>query len=180
MKKLITKEEKENLIKDIKSGKLNSKQLVLKYNYASIPRLNGSIFWWKKQGVLTDQDVLHLKRQKKHVKNLTKTYFSVSKKAEIYKKHNSNLYNNTQLAEMYGLPSANAVCGLIARFKKSKDFNKVKSENISTNIKVDIAPKIVNNSIRSINFPDGFVIQIEKAFISKVLIHENGNVTIIK
>lgn len=41
-------------------------------------------------------------------------------------------------------------------------------------------PKGVVSSIRTISFPDGFKIQIEKSFISGVLIHESGNITIIK
>jgi hypothetical protein len=184
MKKLITKEEKENLIQDIKSGKFNSTELMTKYGYPSVSSLNGTIFWWKKQGILTTTtNVVSPKIQKKRVKNPRNVRFSISQKIEIYEKYDSNLYSNEEIAKMYNLPNRGAVSSLLSRFRKSKHFSKLdfkNTPNIPIAEKVIVTPKGEINTVRTINFPDGFKIQIEKQFISGVLIHENGNITIIK
>lgn len=191
MKKSITETEKENLIKDIKSGKFTSNELMAKYDYPNLSSLHGSIFWWKKQGILNNSDVLKSKEIKPRVRNTSNVRLSRHQKIELYKDYECNLYTSTELAKMYGLPTKGSVASILSRFRKSKYFittpnlidTPLKIElnsNVSIPVKTVVTPKGVTNTVRTIKFPDGFVIQIEKAFVSGVLIHENGNITIIK
>jgi hypothetical protein len=134
-----------------------------------------------------------------------KVHLSKDQKIELYKDHASKQYNNTELAKMYDLPNSGSVTGILTRFKRSRNFSTTSSvidvpvkvsrlknpTNIHSNntisspepnipVKTIITPKGEMTTIRTIHFPDGFSIQIEKAFVSGVLIHENGNITIIK
>jgi hypothetical protein len=196
IKDQITEKQKENLIKDIKSGNYNIKDLAVKYNYPSTASLHGLIHWWKKQGLLDKSDKLKkLDGKKEH-----KVHLSKDERNELYKDHASKKYNNTELAKMYDLPNSGSVTGILTRLKRSRDFlttssvidvpvkvsrlkdlnNTVSSPKPNIPVKTIVTPKGEISTIRTINFPDGFSIQIEKAFISGVLIHENGNITIIK
>jgi len=196
IKDQITEKEKENLIKDIKSGNYTIKDLANKYRYPSSASLHGLIHWWKKQGLLDKSDALKkLGDKKEH-----KVHLSKDQKMELYKDHTSKKYSNIELAKMYDLPDSGSVSGILTRFKKSRNFstissvidvpvkvsrlkdsnNTVSSPKPNIPVKTIVTPKGEILTIRTINFPDGFSIQIEKAFISGVLIHENGNITIIK
>lgn len=192
MKKFITEEQKEKLIKDIKSGKFTSNELMDKYKYPNLSSLHGSIFWWKKQGVLSDSDALKPKDTKVKTRRSHNIRLSRHQKIELHKDYECNLYSGEELAKMYGLPTKGAVSSILSRFRKSKYFATMPSlveiapkvENtstVSTPVKTaTTTPLAVTNTVRTINFPDGFKIQIEKSFVSGVLIHENGNITIVK
>lgn len=255
MKKSITETEKENLIKDIKSGKYTVKEMATNYGYPSIASLHGTMFWWKKQGLLNNSDTLRRPRRE----NPHNVYLSIDQKTKLYTEYETGQYTTTELAKMYNLPNPGSIYNMINRFRKSKYFatiisgidipvktsyfrktinpimtnaqkielceyyknnqytieelakmyglaNKYSVANVvysfknsryfakhSNNtiptpiepkldvpVQTIITPKGEMTTIRTIHFPDGFTIQIEKAFISGVLIHENGNITIIK
>jgi hypothetical protein len=86
----------------------------------------------------------------------------------------------------YNFNTLSSVYNLISKLKKisSEKDTVVKKDivvkKVSNPVPSVVIPKVVTTSIRTIKFPDGFTIQIEKQFISGVLIHENGNITIIK
>lgn len=191
MKKFITEKQKENLIKDIKAGKFTSDELMDKYNYPNLSSLHGSIFWWRKQGILSPTDILKPKDTMLKTRRSHNIRLSRHQKIELHKDYECNLYSGEELAKMYGLPTKGAVSSILSRFRRSKYFATMpnlveiapKIENtptVSNRVKTVVTSLGVTNTVRTINFPDGFKIQIEKSFVSGVLIHENGNITIIK
>lgn len=108
---------------------------------------------------------------------------------------NEGVLTKKELVIKYKYPSINSLNGIMYWFRQkglipAADQKPVvveapvaKKQYKKRVAKETIAPavvKVVTNSIRTINFPDGFKIQIEKSFVSGVLIHKNGNITIVK
>ena len=107
---------------------------------------------------------------------------------------NAGVLTNRELMIKYKYPSLNSLNSTIYWFRKkglitssqNSEVMVVETPVVKRQYKKRVAKEIittanvVTNSIRTINFPDGFKIQIEKSFISGVLIHENGNITIVK
>lgn len=170
MKKFNTKAETKELLADFNAGVLTKKELMVKYNYGTMNSLNSSLYRYKNLGLINYEEPTN--------KTNSRRYLTEDEKISLLKDYNSKKYRIVDLAKKYNF-SEGGTYNVIARFKKKDvDINKVtSSEPIVAETK---APKISVKSIRTIHFPDGFIIQIEKAFISGVLIHENGNITIIK
>ena len=169
MKKFNTKTESKALIVDFNAGVLNKKELMAKYNYTSINSLNSTLYRYKNLGVVNYKEPID--------KINVRRYLTEDEKISLLKDYNSKKYKIVDLANKYNF-SEGGTYNVISRFKKKgEDINKGSSKAI---VAETTAPKIAVKSIRTIHFPDGFTIQIEKAFISGVLIHENGNITIIK
>ena len=170
MKKFNTKTETKALIADFNAGVLTKKELMVKYNYTSINSLNSTLYRYKNLGLV------NYKEPTNKINN--RRYLTEDEKISLLKDYNSKKYKITDLANKYNF-SEGGTYNVISRFKKKGLYiSKVTSPKAI--VAETTAPKIAVKSIRTIHFPDGFTIQIEKAFISGVLIHENGNITIIK
>ena len=100
-------------------------------------------------------------------------------KVEFFKDYKAGV-SSSDLLEKYKFNTLGAVYHLIHKLRRISSEKDTVVKKVSNPAPSVVVPKIVTTSIRTIKFPDGFVIQIEKAFISGVLIHENGNITIIK
>jgi len=200
MKQIKTRETSLLLLEDLAAGVLTKKQLVTKYNYSSVNSLNASIYWFKKRGMFSneDQKVTNVNIDKdstfKQRKMKNRIFLTKVEKIAILKDYTTGNYSLRDISRKYNF-SVSAIHQLIKKYKENNiDIDESKTPEIivpETIIKTkrkynkrthnDASDsKTVVKSLRTINFPDGFVIQIEKQFISGVLIHENGNITIIK
>jgi hypothetical protein len=173
MNRKIAKVDSASLIKDINEGILSKQELVDKHNYSNLQSLSASIYWFRKKGLIT-------------VPKLRVSHILTDKqKVEFFKDHNNGV-SSLDLLKKYNFNNLSSVYNLISKLKKisSKKDTVVKKDivvkKVSNPVPSVVIPKVVTTSIRTIKFPDGFTIQIEKQFISGVLIHENGNITIIK
>lgn len=182
MKAPISQKSKENLLKDIKSGRYSKKELCVKYQYESLNSFNSTLYWWKTKGILNgaesfkkDEENLPVKVKRTRRANR----ISKDKKLEIIKDYNSETYTNEELAKKYGFPSNNAVSKIIMRLKNNKKFENLFKKDTETTF-LDIKDAVRTVQTRVIKFPDGFSIHIEKSFVNSLVIHENGNISIIK
>lgn len=167
MNRKIAKVDSASLIKDINAGILSKQELVDKYKYSNLSSLSASIYWFRKKGLIT-------------VPKLRVSHILTDKqKVEFFKDHNDGV-SSLDLLKKYNFNNLSSVYNLISKLKKISSKKDIVVKKVSNPVPSVVVPKVVTTSIRTIKFPDGFVIQIEKQFISGVLIHENGNITIIK
>lgn len=167
MSKKIAKVDSASLIKDVNAGILSKQELVDKYQYSGLQSLSASIYWFRKKGLLINSKI-------RTVNKLTD-----DQKAELLKDHNAG-YSYPMLLKKYNFKSLSPIYRMVDRLKKGEEKKSIKPAKVVTSVVPVSKPKVVTSSIRTINFPDGFKIQIEKSFVSGVLIHENGNITIVK
>ena len=167
MSRKIAKVDSASLIKDINAGILSKQELVDKHNYSNLQSLSASIYWFRKKGLIS--------LPKLRVTNI----LTEKQKVEFFKDYKAGV-SSSDLLEKYKFNTLGAVYSLICKLRRISSEKDTVVKKVSNPAPSVVVPKIVTTSIRTIKFPDGFVIQIEKAFVSGVLIHENGNITIIK
>ena len=167
MSRKIAKVDSASLIKDINAGILSKQELVDKHNYSNLQSLSASIYWFRKKGLIS--------LPKLRVTNI----LTEKQKVEFFKDYKAGV-SSLDLLEKYKFNTLGSVHKLIWKLKRINSEKNTGVKKVSNPVPSVVVPKVVTTSIRTIKFPDGFVIQIEKQFISGVLIHENGNITIIK
>jgi len=175
VKKFNTKEQSKELAADINAGVLTREEMMVKYNYSTMDSFNSIMYAFKKRGLIDSKKIV----SRKHL--------TPDQKNALLKDYASKKYRISELARKYNF-SEGGTYNVIHRFKKKGgDIENIgASKPVVVPVKAVVTPKaivtpkIVTNTMRTINFPDGFKIQIERAFVSGVLIHENGNITIIK
>lgn len=111
-----------------------------------------------------------------------------SKIDSLIKDYKTGKYSAEELREKYGFKSRQSVYGHVYDARKNgtlpaHPMNKPVSQKVKQTEKFHKkrnTPLINTSGYRNVTFPGGFSIQIAKNSLTRLVIHEHGDVTIIK